>query len=176
MSAKKYIMETYQKEYSGKDEALWKHYKTKLMAWRREGVYTRVENPTNPVRARELGYKAKPGFVVVRVRIRRTGRLKPRKRMGKKPSKQGQNQIKLGKSHQAIAEERVARKYMNLEVLNSYWVGEDGYYKFFEVILVDPMHPAIQNDDNINWILRQRNRVFRGLTSAGKKHRVKVMS
>lgn len=173
MSASKHIKETFQKEYSGKDEKLRKYYKEKLIQWRRESTYTRLEKPTNLVRARELGYKAKQGFVIVRVKIRRTGRKIKSKRMGRKPKKSGLRKIKLGKSHQAIAEERVARKYPNLEVLNSYWVGEDGMHKFFEVIFVDPNHPVIKKDKDINWIMKQKGRVFRGLTSAGKKHKKK---
>ena len=42
----------------------------------------------------------------------------------------------LKKNIQVIAEERVADKYPNTEVLNSYYVGEDGLYKYYEVILV----------------------------------------
>jgi len=77
------------------------------------------------------------------------------------------------KSIKRIAEERVARKYPNLEVLNSYWVWEDGKFKFFEVILVDPNSPSIKNDARINWICEKQHtsRVFRGLTSEGKKTR-----
>ena len=72
-----------------------------------------------------------------------------------------------------MAEERVARKYPNLEVLNSYWVWEDGKAKYYEVILVDPQRPEIRNDNNINWICEKQHtrRAFRGLTSAGKKGR-----
>jgi len=72
-----------------------------------------------------------------------------------------------------IAEERVARKFPNLEVLNSYFVASDGVSKWYEVILVDPNHPAIKNDPSINWICNKSNRrrVFRGLTSSGKKAR-----
>ena len=55
-------------------------------------------------------------------------------------------------SIQRIAEARADRKYPNLEVLNSYWVGEDGKNKWFEVILVDPHHPVIKSDKNLNWI------------------------
>jgi large subunit ribosomal protein L15e len=58
-----------------------------------------------------------------------------------------------------------------LEVLNSYYVAEDGMYKWFEVIMVDPHRPEIAKDKKINWILSQRKRVFRGLTAAGKKAR-----
>ncbi|MFW6317919.1 MAG: 50S ribosomal protein L15e, partial [Halorubrum sp.] len=77
------------------------------------------------------------------------------------------------KSIQRIAEERASRKYRNLRVLNSYWVGEDGSQKWHEVILVDPAHPAIENDDDLGWITSDdhRGRAFRGLTSAGTKGR-----
>ena len=81
--------------------------------------------------------------------------------------------IKVGKNLQRIAEERTAKRYTNLEVLNSYFVGEDGKHKFYEVILVDPHHPVIISDPKINWIqeVQHTGRVYRGLTSAGKKGR-----
>lgn len=43
----------------------------------------------------------------------------------------------------STAEERVGRRCGNLRVLNSYWVNQDGVYKYFEVILVDPSHKAV---------------------------------
>ena len=77
------------------------------------------------------------------------------------------------KAKQMIAEERTSKKYPNLEILNSYWVAEDGRYKWYEVILVDPNHPVILSDSKINWIFNRahKGRVHRGLTSAGKKSR-----
>jgi len=77
------------------------------------------------------------------------------------------------KSMRLIAEERAAKKFPNLEVLNSYWVGEDGHHKWFEVILVDPNNPSIRNEPSINWVCdgKQKGRASRGLTSAGKKMR-----
>ena len=71
----------------------------------------------------------------------------------------------------AIAERRAAKKYRNLEVLNSYFVKDNGVYKYFEIILVDPKHPQIRSDKDINWICNKRGRVFRGLTYAGRKAR-----
>jgi len=50
-------------------------------------------------------------------------------------------------------------------------VGADGKHHFYEVILVDRSHPAILNDKDINWITGEKNRVYRGKTSAGKKGR-----
>jgi len=147
--------------------------KNRLLHWRKEGSIVRVEKPLRLDRARALGYKAKQGYVIVRARVRKGGMRKERPRGGRKPSKMGVNKITPAKSIQRIAEERVAKKYPNLEVLNSYWVGEDGKYHYYEVILVDPSHPVIKSDPKINWICsrKHKGRVFRGLTSAGKKGR-----
>ena len=158
----------------------------RIIQWRREGATERVERPTRLDRARALGYKAKQGYTIVRAKVRRGGRRKKRPVRGRKSRNMGVNKITPKKSIKLIAEERVARKYSNLEVLNSYWVGQDGRHKFFEVILVDPQHPTIAKDPRTSWIsIREyrgddtfylknpvhRGRVFRGLTSAGRKSR-----
>src|SRR3989344_3728329 len=51
--------------------------KERLIAWRREEVVTRIERPTRLERARQVGYRAKQGFVLVRTRIRKGGRRRP---------------------------------------------------------------------------------------------------
>ncbi|BHF74267.1 60S ribosomal protein L15 [Sparganum proliferum] len=68
---------------------------------------------------------------------------------------------------------RVGKKCGSLRVLSSYWVGEDSTYKFYEVICVDPAHPAIRRDPAIRWICKanQKHREDRGLTSATHKSR-----
>ena len=53
---------------------------------------------------------------------------------GRKPSAKGMKKITAAKSTQRIAEERTGKRYPNMEVLNSYWVGEDGKYHYYEVI------------------------------------------
>jgi len=145
----------------------------RMVEWRRGPTILRVERPTRIDRARELGYRAKQGYVVVRVRVRRGGRRKPHPMGGRKPKRRGLMKITMAKSIQRIGEERVGKRFPNLEVLNSYWVGEDGRHKYYEVLLVDPEHPVIQSDPKINWICNpaNRGRAFRGLTSAGKKGR-----
>jgi large subunit ribosomal protein L15e len=168
--AYKYIAEAWTKpEKSFVDELM----RQRLMLWRRQPAITRVEKPTRLDRARKLGYKAKQGFIIVRVRVRRGGLRKKRPRAGRRPKRMGVKKFKHAKSMRLIAEERAARKFPNLEALNSYWTGEDGRSKWFEVIMVDPHHPAIDSDRDINWIgeKQHRKRVFRGLTSAGKKVR-----
>lgn len=132
-----------------------------------------LDKPTNIFRARALGYKAKPGIIVVRMRIRRGGGLVLRPNRGRKPKRMGVNKITRRKNIQAMAEERAARGHPNMEVLNSYWVAQDGRHKFFEVILVDPHNPSIRADKDLNWIAMPQHtkRVFRGKTSAARKSR-----
>jgi len=141
--------------------------------WRRQGAIERVDRPTRLDKARALGYKAKQGVVVARVSVRKGTARKVRHKAGRRSKRQGVNKITRRKSIQRIAEERASRKFRNLRVLNSYWVGEDGSRKWHEVILLDPNHPAIENDDDLNWICddSQKGRAFRGKTSAGQKGR-----
>ena len=145
----------------------------RLIQWRKEENFTRVEKPLRIDRARSLGYKAKPGYIVARARVRRGSLRKPTIKGGRKPSAKGITKITAGKSTQRIAEERTAKHYPNMEVLNSYWVGDDGKHHYYEVILVDPVHPSIMRDTKINWITNVSNakRVLRGKTSAGQKGR-----
>jgi large subunit ribosomal protein L15e len=145
-------------------------YKPKMRAMKARGAIERIDRPTRLNRARALGYKAKQGFAVAQVMIRKGGRKKQKAKKARKPLTSG-NYYDPMKSHQAIAEMRVSRKFPNMEVLNSYYVGEDGEYDFFEVILVDPHSPVIQADKHVSWTIGQKGRAFRGLTSAGRKSR-----
>ncbi len=160
----KYLKKSFGTEESGKEQ------KKRLMEWRRQPAVIRIERPTNTGRARSLGYKSKTGFVLARGRVKKGGRRRPKPSGGRKPRRSGKYGFFAGMNKRAIAERKVSRKYPNLEVLNSYEVGDDGKRKWFEVILVDPSHPAIKKDKDVK-ILRQKRRTFRGLTSAGKKSR-----
>jgi len=150
----------------------WKQgIKSRVVKWRTQRTVERVDKPTRIDRARSLGYKAKKGFVIARVRIKKGGRTRPTYSRGRKPRKAGLTGFTPGKSKRWIAEEKAARRFKNLEVLNSYYAAEDGQYQYYEVILVDPNNPNIKNDANINWICNavNRKRVFRGKTSSGQK-------
>ena len=146
---------------------------TRMIQWRKEENFSRIKKPTRIDRARSLGYKAKQGYTVVRAKVRRGGLRKHTIKGGRVPSKKGIKKITMAKNTQRIAEERTAKRYPNMEVLNSYWVGDDGKNHFYEIILVDPVHPAITKDPKIKWIsnVRHKRRVLRGKTSAGKKGR-----
>jgi large subunit ribosomal protein L15e len=153
----------------------------RLIEWRKQRVVTRIERPTRLDRARKMGYKAKQGFVLARIRVRRGGLRKQRPKAGRRPKRMGVKKFKPAKSLRLIAEERSTRKFPNLEVLNSYWVGEDGRSKWFEVIMVDKTVLSNQQrfqslrgkreHENLMHLAKQKGRVHRGLTSAGKKMR-----
>ena len=168
--AYKYIAEAWSKPKKSYVDALMRQ---RLVEWRQQPVVARLEHPTRVDKARRLGYKAKQGYIMARVRVRRGGMRKVRPKAGRRPKRMGVKKFKPAKSIRLIGEERTARKFPNLEVLNSYWVGEDGRSKWFEVILVDPSHPVIKADPDINWICHKKNyrRVFRSLTAAGKRVR-----
>ena len=144
----------------------------RMIEWRRSNSIEKVDKPLRLDRARALGYKAKKGFVVVRVRLKRGGHKRARPRKGRQIKKLTIRKV-LDLNYKGIAEQRAQRKFKNLEVLNSYLLGKDGVYGFYEVILVDPRRPEIQNDKTLNWISspKNKNRALRGLTSAGKKSR-----
>ncbi|MFH1221710.1 MAG: 50S ribosomal protein L15e [Candidatus Micrarchaeota archaeon] len=159
MGAYKYIAETLQKEYAERSPV----YRSRITVWRKSPPVERVERPTNITRARTLGYKAKIGYVVVRSRVKRGSRKRP-KPMGGRKAKSNYRFTPPGLSYQRIAEQRVNHNYPNLEVLNSYWAGDDGNNTYYEVILADPTKLELSS-------LKRRGRAFRGLTSAGQKGR-----
>jgi large subunit ribosomal protein L15e len=172
VGAYKYLEELYKKKQSDVVRFL---LRVRCWEYRQLNVIHRASRPSRPDKARRLGYKAKQGFVIYRVRVRRGNR----KRMAKKgatygkPVNQGVSQLKFQRSLRSVAEERVGVRCPNLRVLNSYWVNQDATYKFFEVILVDPSHKAIRRDPRMNWIANpvHKHRELRGLTSIGKKNR-----
>jgi large subunit ribosomal protein L15e len=149
-----------------------KTLRERMVEWRKGESVVKVEKPLRLDRARSLGYRDKKGFVVARIRIKRGGHKRTRPNKGRR-SKRLHIRKNLQMNYKWIAEQRTARKFKNLEVLNSYNIGKDGIYYFFEVILVDPSKNEIKNDKKINWITKKQNkgRTFHGLTSAGKKSR-----
>ncbi|KAI9770728.1 MAG: 60S ribosomal protein L15 [Geoglossum simile] len=172
MGALKYVEELQKKKQS---DVL--RFLLRVRCWelRQLNVIHRASRPSRPDKARRLGYKAKQGYVIYRVRVRRGGRKRPVPKGATygKPTNQGVNQLKYQRSLRSTAEERVGRRCANLRVLNSYWINQDSTYKYFEVILVDPQHKAIRRDPRINWIVKpvHKHRESRGLTATGKKSR-----
>ncbi|AJF62212.1 MAG: 50S ribosomal protein L15e [archaeon GW2011_AR20] len=143
-------------------------YKQRMIEWRKGNSVTRIEHPTRLDRAHALGYKAKQGYVVVRVKLLRGGRQRPRISSGRK-SKNTRRKLILGMNYQWVAEQRANKKYPNCEVVNSYFLAKDGKNYFFEVLMID--RELGKKYPEIVGLAEQRGRVYRGLTSAGRRSR-----
>lgn len=162
------IRETWNnREDSPELKAIWKQ---RLIDWRKTDSCVRVERPTRLDRARSLGYKPKEGYVIVRVKLPRGGRMRPIFKGGRKPTKMRRKLI-LDMNYQTVAERRGSYLYPNCEVLNSYFLAKDGKYFWYEVILVDRVQ--VSKYPGMEWLADGANkgRVYRGITSSSRKSR-----
>ena len=132
---------------------MWKENSTELrkkaVLWRKENAVTRVDKPSRITRARRLGYKAKQGITVVRMRVGTGGMRKQRPRGGRRPKHLGVTRIKAAVSMKQVAERRVLERYPNMKLLGSYFLYKDGMHYWFEIILADPSHPSIAKDKEL---------------------------
>jgi len=150
----------------------WKEgFDLNMINLRKEPSILMLKRPTRVDKARRLGYKAKQGIYIARVKLKRGGHKRSRPRSGRKTGKLTVRKT-LKMNYRWIAEQRAARK-TNLEVLNSYFLAKDGKHYWFEVILIDRNAPAIKTDEQLKWIAsrKHKGRAFRGLTSAARKSR-----
>ena len=139
MGSHKYLIQTW---HGREKNELQTYMRQLVIRWRREPTVHRVEHPTRLDRARALGFKAKQGYVVVRVRIRKGGARKPRPRSGRRQRAMGVNKFTRTVSLKNIAEEKARKRFPNLLVLNSYYVWEDGMHHWYETIMRDPHNPV----------------------------------
>ena len=108
--------------------------------------------PRRLQRARRLGYKAKQGIIVVRMRVGTGGMRKQRPTGGRRPKHLGVLRIKADDDMKTVADRRALERYPNMKLLGSYFIYKDGMHYWFEVIMADPVHPRIAQDKE----LRQR--------------------
>jgi large subunit ribosomal protein L15e len=144
----------------------------RMIEWREGKTIVKVDKPLRLDRARNLGYKAKKGIIIVRVRLKRGGHKRTRPNKARR-TKRLHIRKNLTMNYKEIAEQKASRKYRNMEVLNSYNIGKDGMHYFYEVILVDRNSPEIKNDKELSFITNKANRgrSFRALTSFSAKAR-----
>lgn len=167
MSMYKYINKLWKRPKAHFGTDAWKNW---LVELRSRPAFERIEKPTRLDRARALGYKAKQGIFIIRGSVPKGTTKRPKFTGGRRPKRYTRRGTHA-RSKQSVIEMRSSRKYPNAEVLNSYWVGEDGKRVWYEVIMVDRDHPSIKSDRTLSWITTKKNRVARGLTSSGKKAR-----
>ena len=121
----------------------------RVVQWRKQNAVTRIEKPSRIQRARRLGYKAKQGIIVIRMRVGTGGMRRKRPRSGRRPKHLGVTRIKADVSMKQVAENRVLERYPNMKLLGSYFVYKDGMHYWFEIILADPSHPSIAKDKEL---------------------------
>ena len=121
----------------------------RAIRWRKENAVTRIEKPSRIHRARRLGYKAKQGIIVVRMRVGTGGMRRKRPRSGRRPKHLGVTRIKADVSMKQVADRRVLERYPNMKLLGSYYLYKDGMHYWFEVILADPSHPRVSKDKEL---------------------------
>ena len=121
----------------------------KAILWRKQNAIIRIAKPSRISRARRLGYKAKQGIVVVRMRVGTGGMRRQRPRGGRRPKHLGVTRIKAAVSMKQVAERRVLERYRNMKLLGSYFLYKDGMHYWYEVILADPSHKRIAKDKEI---------------------------
>ena len=123
--------------------------RNRAITWRRQNAMLRIDRPSRLLRARRLGYKAKEGIIVVRMRVGMGGMRKQRPRGGRRPKHLGVTRIKADINMQSVAENRVLEKYPNMKLFGSYFLYKDGHYIWYEIILADPSHPRIAKDKEL---------------------------
>jgi len=173
MGLNKYLSKIFQKEWKAEKDENYDYdaiMKTKEFEFRQtKNSVVRIEKPSNLVSARQVGYKAKQGIFVVRAKVRKGHGTYSRPKNKRRPKRQGQAKLTRRKSTQAIAEERVSKKYENAEVLGSYKVGEDGRTHYYEVVLADRLATTIKADKELSFLSKnQKGRAERGKTFVGR--------
>jgi len=123
--------------------------RNRAVQWRKQNAIIRIDKPSRIQRARRLGYKAKQGIIVIRMRVGTGGMRKKRPRGGRRPKHLGVTRIKADVSMKEVAENRVLERYPNMKLLGSYFLYKDGMHYWFEVILADPSHPRISKDKEL---------------------------
>merc|ERR1712203_1283361 len=132
MGAYKYMTEMYRKKQSDV-----MRYLLRIRCWhyRQLTKVHRAPRSTRPDKARRLGYKNKQGFVIYRIAMRRGGRkplsLRDVLTVNPKLLVPLNNRNQKETCNPSLRNELVV--VLRDFVLNSYWVGQDSTYKYFEV-------------------------------------------
>ena len=105
MGAYRYVQELYRKKQS---DVL--RYLLRIRCWQYRQLTRlhRAPRPSRPDKARRLGYRAKQGFLIYRISVRRGGRKRPVHKgcTYGKPKSHGVNELKPYRKLQSVAEVR----------------------------------------------------------------------
>lgn len=115
MGAYRYVQELYRKKQSDVMRYL---LRIRVWQYRQLTKMHRAPRPSRPDKARRMGYRAKQGYCIYRIRVRRGGRKRPVPKgcTYGKPKGHGVNQLKPSRGLQSIAE--VCLPFFFLFILN----------------------------------------------------------
>lgn len=103
MGAYRYVQELYRKKQSDV-----MRYLLRIRCWQYRQLTRlhRAPRPSRPDKARRLGYRAKQGFLIYRISVRRGGRKRPVHKgcTYGKPKSHGVNELKPYRNLQSVAE------------------------------------------------------------------------
>jgi large subunit ribosomal protein L15e len=177
MGAADYIRKAFQNEWKGISDD---NYDYALIMRKRgieyrndERAVVKVDHPTNLPSARSVGYKAKQGIFVVRVRVRKGTGTHHRPKNKRRPKRQGQAKLSRRLSTRAMAEQKASKHFENAEAIGSYKVAEDGKWHYFEVVMADRTASTVVNDKNLAYLVHgHRGRAERGKTFASGSNKL----
>lgn len=103
MGAYRYMQELYRKKQS---DVLRYLLRIRVWQYRQLTKLVRTPRPSRPDKARRLGFRAKQGYVIYRIRVRRGGRKRPVPKgcTYGKPKGHGVNELKPARRLQSVAE------------------------------------------------------------------------
>jgi len=117
---------------------LWKEnapeLRERVVGWRKQNAITRIDKPSRLQRARRLGYKAKQGIVVIRMRVGTGGMRKQRPTGGRRPKHLGVTRIKADDDMKTVAERRVLQMHVKKELDLIIFLLVLGLHYFFHLL------------------------------------------
>ena len=176
MGAYKYIRKTFQNEWKGTKDENYDYvslFRQRSLEYRNEGkAVVVVDYPTNLVSAKGVGYRAKQGIFVARVRVRKGTGTHHRPTHKRRPKRLGQAKLSRRINTQAMDELKSSQKFENAEAVGSYKVAEDGQWHYFEVVMADRDASTIKSDKKLSYLSKnQKGRAERGKTYAGRSNK-----
>jgi len=180
LGAAKYILKTFQNQWKGLKDNNYDYalmMRQRSMEYRQDGsAVVKLDHPTNLVSAHQVGYKAKQGIFVARVRVRKGTGTHHRPKNKRRPKRQGQAKLSRRISTYAMAEQKASRHFDNAEALGAYKVAEDGKWHYYEVVLADRSASTITSDNELSYLAHgQQGRAERGKTSFGRANKLDNM-
>jgi large subunit ribosomal protein L15e len=172
MGIAKYIQDIFKKEWKGLDNDYKSLMQKRTIEYRKDKrAIVKVEKPTNLTSAKQVGYKAKQGIFVARVRVRKGSGTYKRPKSKRRPKRQGQSKLTRKINTRSMAEQKASNKFSNAEVIGSYKIAEDGKSHYYEIVLADREGMRIGTDPKLVFVTDQKGRAERGKTIAGRRNK-----